>query len=60
MKTCKFCGKDFDPEQTPNGAAEEAGQFLAKQRYQDAGEVCPTCLANRGMLEMMYGREGDG
>jgi hypothetical protein len=57
MKECKVCGKSFDPEAPASDPAEEAGAFLARELYEDAGELCPGCLASRGTLGMMYCRE---
>jgi hypothetical protein len=51
---CRHCGADFDPEKLPNEAAVEAGLILARERYNDAGQVCANCLASRGRLAMMY------
>lgn len=59
MKACSICKKEFDPEAKGNDPAEQAGAFLAEALYDDAGDLCPTCLANRGMLGMMYCREFD-
>ena len=60
MKTCSVCMKEFDPDRRPATPAEEAGLFLARELYGDAGELCPACLANRGQLGMMYCREFSG
>lgn len=57
MKTCAVCGKEYDPELHPETPAEEAGAFMARELWDDAGELCPACLANRGVLGMMYCRE---
>lgn len=57
MKTCTVCKNAFDPELPPTDPAEEAGLFLAREKYGDAGELCLACLANRGNLAMMYCRE---
>jgi len=57
MKICKICGKSFDPEEPLDDPAQEAGAFLARELWGDAGELCPRCLANRGTLGMMYCRE---
>ena len=51
---CRHCGADFDPENLPHDPAVEAGLILARERYNDAGEVCANCLASRGRLAMMY------
>ena len=55
MKNCALCRRRFDPEQPPADPAQEAGAFLAREVYGDAGELCPDCLASRGRLAMMYG-----
>lgn len=57
MKACKVCGKPFDPKAAASDPAQEAGAFLARELYGDAGDLCPLCLANRGTLGMMYCRE---
>ncbi len=57
MKACTVCSKEFDPEQPPADPAQEAGLFLARELYGDVGDLCPTCLASRGVLGMMYCRE---
>lgn len=57
MKVCSVCAATFDPEAPPTDPAQEAGAFLAGELYDDAGELCPGCLANRGTLGMMYCRE---
>jgi hypothetical protein len=51
--TCAICRNEFLPagEQTPFG---EAGAWLAGEVWDDAGELCPRCLENRGKLAMMY------
>lgn len=59
MKKCKICGKPFDPKRAPETPAEQAGEFLSRERFDDAGQLCPECLANRGQLGMMYLREYD-
>ena len=59
MITCTVCGKLFDPERQPTEPAEQAGLFLAREMYRDAGRVCLPCLASRGRLGMMYLREFD-
>ena len=35
----------------------EAGEWLAGEVWQDAGELCPLCLENRARLVMMYCHE---
>lgn len=59
MRGCRICGRPFDPAAATNSPAEEAGAVLACELYGDAGELCPTCLASRGTLAMMYLREFD-
>lgn len=56
-RICTVCQKEYDPEQQPETPAEEAGAFMARELWADAGELCPACLANRGTLGMMYCRE---
>ncbi len=56
-KVCTVCHKEYDPEQRPATPAEEAGAFMSSELWDDAGELCPACLANRGTLGMMYCQE---
>ena len=56
MKKCKMCCKDYDETAAPSLYAE-AGEWLAGEVYQDAGELCQLCLENRAILVMMYGHE---
>ena len=51
---CVLCGRLYDPDQSLTDPAELAGLHLAEQEYGDAGTVCPSCLAGRGRLAMMY------
>jgi hypothetical protein len=51
---CRHCGVKFDPETLPGDAAVQAGLILARERYDDEGQVCANCLASRGRLAMMY------
>ena len=51
---CRHCGAEFDPDNLPEDATVQAGLILAKERYDDAGQVCANCLASRGRLAMMY------
>jgi len=60
MKRCSVCGCEFDPASPMPDPAMEAGAFMARELYGDADELCPLCLANRGVLGMMYCRELDG
>jgi len=57
MKRCVVCGRDFNPDDAPASAAEEAGKIMAAELFGDVGDLCPTCLAGRGTLGMMYCRE---
>jgi len=54
MKTCRICNQSFDPDTPLDDPSEQAGLFLARELYDDADELCPQCLANRGKLGMMY------
>ena len=56
MKSCALCGKEYD-EAVPHSLYAEAGEWLAGEVWQDAGELCPLCLENRARLVMMYGHE---
>ena len=56
MKTCTMCKKEYDENVTHSEYAE-AGEWLAGEVWQDAGELCPLCLENRARLVMMYGHE---
>jgi hypothetical protein len=60
MKRCTVCGDVFDPVAQIVDPAVEAGAFMARELFADAGELCPRCLASRGVLGMMYCRELDG
>jgi hypothetical protein len=60
MKGCSVCGGEFDPAAPIVDPAVEAGAFMARELFADAGELCPRCLASRGVLGMMYCRELDG
>jgi hypothetical protein len=53
MKLCTVCGGEFS-EDEPLSHFAQAGEWLAEEVWQDAGELCPTCLENRGKLAMMY------
>lgn len=53
MKSCALCGAEFD-EQGERSLYAEAGEWLAGEVWQDAGELCPLCLENRARLVMMY------
>ncbi|NTV48946.1 MAG: hypothetical protein HGB32_14900 [Geobacteraceae bacterium] len=56
MKTCTMCQKEYD-ENAAHSEYAEAGEWLAGEVWQDAGELCPLCLENRARLVMMYGHE---
>jgi hypothetical protein len=60
MRPCRLCGKTFDPGTLPTTPAEEAGAILAREQYDDAGELCLGCLDSRGRLAMMYLTEFHG
>lgn len=60
MKDCAVCGDTFDPEAPIRDPAVDAGAFMAREIFADAGALCPKCLASRGVLGMMYCRELDG
>ena len=51
--TCTICGCRFDPA-AGRTAFAEAGEWLAGEVWQDAGELCARCLESRGKLAMMY------
>ncbi len=57
MKECCLCQKPFDPTEASQDPAVEVGLVLAREQYDDEGEVCLVCLAARGRLAMMYLRE---
>jgi hypothetical protein len=52
-----MCQKEFDENAAPRSEYAEAGEWLAGEVWQDAGELCPQCLENRARLVMMYGHE---
>jgi len=56
MKNCTMCKKEYD-ETATHSLYAEAGEWLAGEVWQDAGELCPLCLENRAMLVMMYDRQ---
>jgi rubredoxin len=60
MKRCSVCSGVFDPTAPIDDPAVEAGAFMARELFADTGELCPKCLASRGVLGMMYCRELDG
>jgi len=53
MKTCGICKKEYDETEAHSEYAE-AGEWLAGEVWDDAGELCPFCLENRARLVMMY------
>lgn len=53
MKQCTICSAEFD-ETAPHSAYAEAGEWLAGEVWEDAGQLCPLCLENRARLVMMY------
>ena len=53
MKICSICKQDYDETKEQSGYAE-AGEWLAEEVWQDAGELCSVCLENRARLVMMY------
>jgi hypothetical protein len=56
MKTCTICHKEYD-EVAALSEYAQAGEWLAGEVWQDAGELCPLCLENRARLVMMYAHE---
>lgn len=56
MKICTLCKKDYD-ETVERSEYAEAGEWLAGEVWQDAGQLCPLCLENRARLVMMYHNE---
>ena len=53
MKNCVICGKDFE-DAPASSVYVDAGEWLAGEVWQDAGELCQLCLENRARLVMMY------
>lgn len=56
MKQCALCHAPFTPGEGTSPYAE-AGEWLAGEVWNDAGELCPLCLENRARLAMMYCHE---
>ena len=56
MRICTICAGEFDETEKPSMYAE-AGEWLAGEVWQDAGQLCPRCLENRAKLAMMYCHE---
>lgn len=54
MKTCTICKCKFDENAVARSVFAEAGEWLAAEVWNDAGELCPECLENRARLAMMY------
>lgn len=52
-KRCKLCGELIDPSENSSPFVN-AGEWLAKDLWDDSGELCNLCLENRGRLAMMY------
>jgi hypothetical protein len=59
MKSCKLCAREFD-ELAKHSLYAEAGEWLAGEVWNDAGELCQLCLENRARLVMMYYSEYNG
>lgn len=55
-RACTICGETFEPL-APLSEFAQAGAWLAAEVWLDAGDLCPRCLENRGMLAMMYCHE---
>ena len=53
MKSCSICNKEFD-ENGERSDYAQAGEWLAAEVWDDAGELCPLCLENRARLVLMY------
>ena len=53
MKICSICKQDYD-ETGERSEYAQAGEWLAGEVWQDAGELCSQCLENRARLVMMY------
>jgi hypothetical protein len=56
MKKCAVCAKEFEESDDLSEYAR-AGEWLAEEVWEDAGELCPLCLENRAKLAMMYCHE---
>lgn len=52
-RNCKLCGEPIN-DQIGQNLFAEAGEWLAVDFWQDSGNLCTTCLENRGRLAMMY------
>ena len=53
MKSCSICKQEYD-ETGERSEYAQAGEWLAGEVWQDAGELCSQCLENRARLVMMY------
>jgi len=53
MKNCSICKQDYN-ENDERSEYAQAGEWLAGEVWQDAGELCVLCLENRARLVMMY------
>jgi hypothetical protein len=51
-----MCKKEFDETAAQSDYAL-AGEWLASEIWQDAGQLCQLCLENRARLVMMYGHD---
>ena len=54
MKSCSICNQEFNEKAALRSEYAEAGEWLAGEVWQDAGELCQLCLENRARLVMMY------
>jgi hypothetical protein len=53
VKNCSICRQEFE-ESVTSSVFAEAGEWLAAEVWQDAGELCPQCRESRAKLAMMY------
>ena len=56
VRVCTMCKSEYDETALRSGYAE-AGEWLAREVWSDAGELCPLCRENRARLTMMYCQE---
>lgn len=56
MKNCSICKKDYD-DTDEQSEFVQAGEWLSGEIWQDAGQLCSSCLENRARLAMMYCHE---
>jgi hypothetical protein len=54
LNICRFCDKEYDPQQPLAEPAQQAGLIMAEGEYGDADSICGECLSSRGRLAMMY------